>query len=423
MNKSQESGSIVRKQEIISAKKVFLLQEIIPSYRVPVFRRLARVDNVDLTVFYSHPSRAMIRENLKSSKEIEGFRHIRIGLFELGSCVYQFGILWRVLIAHPDVMIAGQAERLDRLLLLLFCKLLGIRMFWFQGGVPYTDEAKISEYTNRGWLNRWFGKYNPKRWLALKADGLIVYSEHAKRYYMMQGFREEAIWVAPNSPDTDALNTYREDWQLRREELETERKRFAPSGQKILFLLGRLNKDRKVDVLLRALQRLRAKGFEASLIIVGDGSERESLKKMAAQFGLGNVFFEGAIYDERELSKYFMISDVFVTPGVSSLAIKMAMAFGKPVVTVDYGLEVHDVQEGFNGFVFPMDNAEALAEKIQPLLQSEELMRRIGEGGLRTIRDRINIDAMIEGFRRAIFAEQDVPAIGQDTDAASLNKK
>ena len=242
------------------------------------------------------PSKAMIRENLKSAGEIEGFRNIKIGLWDLGSFVYQFGILWRVFIARPSVMIAGQSENLDRLLLLLLCKLLGVRTLWFEGGVPYSDEKKIHEYANRGRFNRWFGKYNPKRWLALMADGLIVYSEHAKHYYMMQGFREEAVWVAPNSPDTDALNTYREEWQRRREELETERKRFAPSGQKILFLLGRLNKDRKVDVLLRALLRLRAKGLEASLVIVGDGSERGSLAKMAAQYGLGNGFFEGALF-------------------------------------------------------------------------------------------------------------------------------
>jgi glycosyltransferase involved in cell wall biosynthesis len=295
-------------------------------------------------------------------------------------------------------------------------------MLWFMGGTPYVDEIKIKEYANRGRLNRWFGRYNPKRLLALKADGVIAYSEHAKRYYIMKGYSDAKIWVAPNSPDTDALEGYREEWLQRREELEAERRRFSPRGQKILFLLGRLNKARKVDVLLHALQRLQVKGHDMSLVIVGDGSERETLKSMAGHLGLGSVFFEGAIYDERELSKYFIISDIFVTPGVSSLAIKMAMLFGKPIVTVDYGLEVHDVQEGINGFIFPMDDDEALAGKLQPLLESESLMKRIGANGVATIRDRINIGRMIEGFRRAIFAEIDIHAIGLDADPAILNK-
>ena len=386
-------------------KKVFLLQEIIPSYRVPVFHRLAQLDNVDLTVFYSRPSRAMSRENLKSAKEITGFRHVCIGLLELGPYSYQFGILWHVLIERPHVMVASKPFTLDGLLLLVLCKLLGIRLLWFLGGVHYADEAKIREYDNRGRMNRWFGKYNPKRMLMQKADGLIVYSEHAKRYYMAKGFHEETIWVAPNSTDTEALLGYREEWLTRPDDLAAERRRFSPTGQKVRFMLGRLNEERKVDVLLHAMQRIRAKGIPVSLVIVGDGGESRGLQKLVSHLALPDVFFEGAIYDERELAKYFMLSDVFVAPGAASLALKMAMTFGKPVITGDYGLEVHDVVEGVNGFVVPVGNVEVLADKLLRLLESDELMNRLGENGLATIRDKINIKIMVEGFRRAIFSE------------------
>ena len=385
-------------------KKVYLLQEIIPSYRVPVFRRLGSLDGVDLTVFYSHPSKVMNRENLKNAQVIEGFRHVRIGQVEIGACNYQFGMLWHVLVGRPDVVIAGNPSSLDRLILLLLCKLLGIRILWFLGGVPYIDESKIKEYAKRGRLNRWFGKCNPKRMLMWRADGIVAYSEHAKHFYVADGFREDDIWVAPNSPDTEALHDFREEWLRRTVELEAARKRFSPHGERVVFLLGRLNNDRKVDVLLNALSELYEKGFKPSLVIVGEGSERVRLTKMAVDLGLTNVFFEGAIYDEKELTKYFMISDIFVTPGVSSLAIKMAMFFGKPVVTVDYGLEVHDVQEGINGFIFPMGNVTELAKRIQLLLQSEELAMRVGANGRATMRDRINIGNMVEGFRKAIFA-------------------
>jgi glycosyltransferase involved in cell wall biosynthesis len=87
------------------------------------------------------------------------------------------------------------------------------------------------------------------------------------------------------------------------------------------------------------------------------------------------------------------------------------------VVTVNSGLEVHDAQKGVNGYVFPMDNVEALAEKIQMLMRSEASNKRIGEGGISTMRDRINIGRMIEGFRRAIFTDQDSRAL-----AGQVNK-
>ncbi len=383
-------------------KKVYIFQEIIPSYRVPIFRRLGSLDGVDLTVFYSRPSKAMSRENLKNAKVIEGFRNVRIGQVEIGACNYQFGMIWRALMGSPDVVISGKPSSLDGLLLLVLCKILKVRVLWFLGGVPYMDESKIKEYANQGKLNRWLGKYNPKR--MLRADGIIAYTEHAKRYYVAAGFREKDIWVASNSPDTDALHDYREEWLEHRDELATLRGRFSPQGEKIIFLMGRLNNDRKVDVLLGALSELKKKGFSPALVIVGDGSERVRLTDLAVRLGLTSVFFEGAIYDEKELTKYFLISDIFVTPGVSSLAIKMAMYFGKPVVTVDYGLEVHDVQDGVNGLIFPMDNVGELAGKIELLLQSEQLAMQIGANGMATMRDRINIGCMVEGFRKAIFS-------------------
>ena len=410
---SDPQGQVCR----IMTRKVFLVQEIIPSYRVPVFQRLARLDGVDLTVFYGRPSRMMQRDNLQNAATIDGFRHARIRLWEVGSRSWQPGILWKVLIGHPDVVIAGGGERVDRLLLLLICRLFGIRILWFEGGVPYIDETKIREYVRNGFLNRWFGGHNPRSWLAQKANGLIVYSEHARQYYLAAGFPARAIWVAPNAPDTEALAGYRAAWLRRSKELEAERKRFAPSGQRILFLLGRLNSARRVDLLLDAMRCLKDRGLAPSLVIVGDGSERQRLSDMAAHLGLDHVFFEGAIYDDLTLSKYFMVSDIFVSPGISSLAVKMAMAFGRPVVTAEFGLEVHDVQDGVNGFIFPVGRTDMLAERLQRLLESDDLRTRMGQNGLAVIQDRINIGRMVDGFRQAIFAEP--PQGATDLDVGS----
>lgn len=385
--------------------RVYLIQEIIPSYRVPVFRRLSDLEDVGLTVFYSRGTRAMKRENLKSSSDISGFRHVRTGLLDFGHYIFQLGVLLRVLGGRPDVVIAGQAGRLDRLLLLALCKMLGIRFLWFQGGVPYTEEWQIKRHDQRGFLNRWLKHYNPKPALTLKADGVIAYSRHAKQYYMEHGFRADSVWVAPNSPDTAALYKYKKEWLGHSEILSAERNRFAPSGEKVLFILGRLNKVRKLDVLLQALSKLQDTGHAVSLIVIGDGGERQNLERFAKDLNLENIYFEGAIYDERELAKYFLVCDIFVTPGVSSIAIKMAMLFGVPVVTANYGLEVHDVQEGVNGCIFPMDDVNALTEKLGALLKSNELMTRLGQGGANTIRYEINIDRMIQGFHAAIVGE------------------
>ena len=254
------------------------------------------------------------------------------------------------------MVVAGPAGRIDRLLLLLLCKLLGVRMLWYLGGVPYQNGQAVEAFRIQGRTRRWLGRYDPVRWSILRADGLIVYSEHARNYYIEEGFGPDRVWVATNAPDTAALLRYRDEWLTEGNELERERRRLAAGADLVIFLLGRLNLDRKVDVLLRALARLAGGTVRFSLVVVGDGEEREGLRKLADSLGLERVFFEGAIYDEKELCRYFLVSDIFVTPGVASMALKMAMTLGKPVITVDYGLEVHDVEDGVNGFVFPMDD-------------------------------------------------------------------
>ena len=64
----------------------------------------------------------------------------------------------------------------------------------------------------------------------------------------------------------------------------------------------------------------------------------------------------------------------------------MAMALGRPVITVDYGLEVHDIVDGVNGFLFPMDDDVALADRLRQVLGSEEQRRVMGGEARRSVR-------------------------------------
>ena len=150
--------------------------------------------------------------------------------------------------------------------------------------------------------------------------------------------------------------------------LEDFKLKFSPNGERVILLVGRLDTTRRTNDLIQAYHSIRQEFSNVSLVIVGDGSEKANNGKEVQRLGLKNVYFEGAIYDDELLAKYFMISDFFVTPGVASMAIKIAMLFGVPVITADYGLEVHAVKNGVNGYIYTLGDYKQISNHIKSLI-------------------------------------------------------
>jgi glycosyltransferase involved in cell wall biosynthesis len=77
---------------------------------------------------------------------------------------------------------------------------------------------------------------------------------------------------------------------------------------------------------------LRKEGFETSLLLVGDGPEREYLKQMAKDMCL-LVHFYGPCYDEDRLAELIMSANLTVAPGKVGLTAMHSLVYGTPVVT------------------------------------------------------------------------------------------
>jgi glycosyltransferase involved in cell wall biosynthesis len=387
--------------------KVFLLQDFITNYRVPVYQRLALLPHVDFTLFYSDLSANRKSEGFRHFKDARGFQKVKVAHQSLWGTFYQFSFAQHLLSRRPNVVICGRAGMLDTILFLFICKFCGIRFLWWAGGVPYIDKERIRQLTNLGRLAKWFGRWNPRTFLFRQADGLVVYSGHGMGYYRTIGFRKP-IFVAPNSTDTDALCAFKRKSEGNPVLLEGLRRQYAPKGEKIVLMIGRLTKEKKADLLINAFARIQECFPATSLIIVGDGPERPCLEELAVRKKLNNVYFTGEIYDDERLSQYFMLCDVYVTPGGASLTIKMAMTFGKPVVTVAHGLEVHAIENSVNGFIVDIDDTAGISDKVLQLFKDERLWKEIGANAEATIADRININTMVRGFEKGIL---DLPGV------------
>ena len=376
-------------------KKVFIIQNIIPNYREPVFRKLAK--KLDLTVFYSSLSSKAKSRSFVQKNEFTGFKAVLLTSLNFRNRVYQFTFLKHIMLKRPDVVIAQNFGHLDMLLALILCKILALDFYWWRGGVPYIHRDK----PKKGIVSKLLGEKDPRILLSKLATGMFVYTKYAKIYLENKGFKCKIV-VTPNSPDTNNFLRLKKNFQENPVLLDEFINKFSPNGEKIILLVGRLYKTRRTRDLIQAYQNIMLECPNVSLVIVGDGSERAKNEQKVKELGLKNVHFEGAIYDDELLAKYYMVSDFFVTPGVASMAIKIAMLFGIPVITADYGLEVHVVKDGINGYVYPMGEFKQISNLVKHLIKDQLTYSKISNNAIETIENDVNINKMTEAFVKEI---------------------
>ena len=152
----------------------------------------------------------------------------------------------------------------------------------------------------------------------------------------------------------------------------------TPREQHRLVFVGRLTSEKQVDVVLKAMTKLRPE-LKVSFDVVGNGDQRRSLEQKAQELGLaGAVRFHGHTTDE-QLRGFLTRASVFVIASVAelqSIATMEAMASGLPVVAANAVALPHLVHSGENGYLFEPGNAEDLAAKLNAVLSQTPDQRR-----------------------------------------------
>lgn len=154
-----------------------------------------------------------------------------------------------------------------------------------------------------------------------------------------------------------------------------------------LACVGRIDRQKGVDVAVRALARLPE---TASLSIwgTGDKSYIDEMRGLAGQLGVAeSVRFEGWA-DPKQLVSIYADADVVLFPvrwqEPFGLVPVEAMGIGRPVVTTARGGTAEFVQDGDNALVFAVDDDEGLARLVRRLAEDDGLRERLRYGGLQT---------------------------------------
>ena len=152
-------------------------------------------------------------------------------------------------------------------------------------------------------------------------------------------------------------------------------------GKLNIVFVGRLEKQKGVDYLIRAYRRVRQEISNARLIIIGPGTRlRGKYEKEVLRSGLKDVIFVGG-RSQSELPPYYKAADVFCAPatGLESFGIVLleAMAVGKPIVATNIEGYNGVLTHGMEGLLVPPKNEKMLAQALVSLLTNESLRQEM----------------------------------------------
>lgn len=197
------------------------------------------------------------------------------------------------------------------------------------------------------------------------ADVIIVPSEYLVRVFKQFGLTAHPIY---NLVDTARLH-FRERIPLRP-----------------IFLSNRnLEIHYGVDRVLRAFAIIQGKFPEATLEIVGDGSQRRTLETLAKDLNLRKTTFRGQV-NPNEIAAVYDAADIYLNGSEidnQPLSLLEAFACGLPIVTTDAGGIPDIVSDRKTGMVVPRGDYAQIAERADELLNNPSLARLMVENGRR----------------------------------------
>jgi L-malate glycosyltransferase len=155
----------------------------------------------------------------------------------------------------------------------------------------------------------------------------------------------------------------------------------------VAIMVARLDGRKGHDTLLRAISRLNDRNIPITALIVGDGAERASLEDMARGLGLGDreVRFLGYRVDVPDL---LAASDMFVLPSITEgmpLSVLEAMAQRLPVIATPVGGVPELVESGREGFLVPVRDVAALADRMADLAGDPGLRERMARAAFHRV--------------------------------------
>jgi len=220
-------------------------------------------------------------------------------------------------------------------------------------------------------------------------DTVIVPSQEMKR--RISRLQNNRIYVIPNGTNIKA---------------HFDNNLMDHEGFSYILFMGRLCKEKGLDVLIRALPKIIQIVGPTLLIVAGSGNDQKNLVDLVKEEKLEDlVRFLGFLSGEKKEAILQRSSLVVVPSRYESFGIILleAMAYGKPVVASRIGGIPEIVRDRETGLLFEVGDVTGLADRIIELIEKPDLRKKIGDAGRK----------LAERYSWSVIADQTI-ALYQD---------
>jgi len=244
-------------------------------------------------------------------------------------------------------------------------------------GIYHTDFPQyIRILTDDSFLESLAWRY--MHWFYGQLDTIFVNSEQYRQSWIERGIDAAKLKILPRGLDTKLFTPRRSDPDFWRQ--------FGSNGDGVrLLFVGRVSKEKDLDILVQAFHTLRRENVPVELSIVGHGPYSAALAEIMPE-----ACYTGYL-NGTELARAYASSDIFVFPSTTDTfgnVIIEAQAAGLPVVVSDVGGPRELVIDGVNGLITKALDVASFTVAICRLVEDEPLRKKMSAAARRSVADR-----------------------------------
>jgi colanic acid/amylovoran biosynthesis glycosyltransferase len=180
-------------------------------------------------------------------------------------------------------------------------------------------------------------------------------------------------------------------------------RKLRANGVVQIVTIARLTEKKGVEYAIRAVAKLAKSKTNLNYTIVGDGPLKESLQQLIQELSVDPIVTLVGWKHQLEIIDILKNSDIMLAPSVTSkngdregipVVLMETMAMGLPIVSTVHSGIPELVENGVSGFLVPEKDVDALAEKLNYLVENPEIWNKMGAAARAFVEEHYNINKL-----------------------------